>query len=241
MAAARPAATSGASNRSAEPGRRRKPRSGAAVRRPAFVDDRAFERARAPLVELEPAGERLDAHLEVLHLDAHARGFEDEVVHDLERQLIAGRSAGQLLRLGLRLQRVELRLDVQRLNQRVRVEEQLQDRQQQPAHPADRRAVRFEQRRVLEREVRPHRRLDWRPHAAEFLEQVGADAARIEELLELDRRQLADLLLGVVDAALLADPRADLLHDLLDVDRIGADVEIGHMVVAEPRARPTDK
>ena len=50
----------------------------------------------------------------------------------------------------------------------------------------------------------------------------------IEELLELHRRQLADLLLGVVDAALLADARADLLHDLLDVHGVGADVEIGH-------------
>ena len=89
-------------------------------------------------------------------------------------------------------------------------------------------AVRLEQRRVLEREVRQLRRLVRRLRLAELIEQIGADAARIEELLELDRRQLADLLLGVVDAALLADARADLLHDLLDVDRVGADVEIGH-------------
>ena len=56
----------------------------------------------------------------------------------------------------------------------------------------------------------------------ELLEQIRADAARIEELLELDVGELADLVLGVVDAALLADPRADLPHDLLDVDGVGS-------------------
>ena len=35
-----------------------------------LVDDGALERARAPLVELEPARQRLDAHLQVLDLDA---------------------------------------------------------------------------------------------------------------------------------------------------------------------------
>ena len=89
--------------------------------------------------------------------------------------------------------------------------------------------MRLEQRRVLEREVRQLRRLVGRLRLAELIEQIGTDAARVEELLELDRRELADLLFGVVDAALLADPRADLLHDLLDVHRVGADVEIGHI------------
>src|SRR6266849_129917 len=60
------------------------------------------------------------------------------------------------------------------------------------------------------------------------IQQIGAHAARVEKLLELHRRQLADLLLRVVDAALLADARADLLHDLLDVHRVGAHVEISH-------------
>src|SRR5712672_1947297 len=59
-------------------------------------------------------------------------------------------------------------------------------------------------------------------------QQIRPHAARVEKLLELHRRQLADLLLGVVDAALLANARADLLHDLLDVHRVGAHVEISH-------------
>ena len=67
-----------------------------------------------------------------------------------------------------------------------------------------------------------------RLRAAELFEQVGADAARVEELLQLHAGELADLLLGVVGAALLADAGADLLHDLLDVDRVGAHVEIRH-------------
>ena len=61
------------------------------------------------------------------------------------------------------------------------------------------------------------------PTPAELLEQIRAHALRIEELLELDVGQLADLVFGVVDAALLADARADLPHDLLDVDVVGAD------------------
>ena len=123
---------------------------------------------------------------------------------------------------------VDLRLRVQRVNERVRVEEQLEDRVQQLADEPQHSAVRVEHRRVFERERRHDRRVVARLVLLELLEQVGADAARVEELLELDRRELADLLLGVVDAALLADARPDLLHDLLDVDRIGADVEIGH-------------
>ena len=96
--------------------------------------------------------------------------------------------------------------------------------------------MRLEERRVLEREVGQLGRRVRRLRLAELLEQIGADAARVEELLELHRRQLADLLFGVVDAALLADPRADLLHDLLDVDRVGADVEIGHNSASAQRA-----
>ena len=44
------------------------------------------------------------------------------------------------------------------------------------------------------------------------------------------RRQLADLVFGVVGAALLEDALADLLHDLLDVDRLGSDGELAHRV-----------
>ena len=54
----------------------------------------------------------------------------------------------------------------------------------------------------------------------ERVEQIRADQLGVEELLELDLGQLANLLLGVVHASLLTDPAADLLHDLLDVDRI---------------------
>ena len=83
--------------------------------------------------------------------------------------------------------------------------------------------------------------LDGRPHPAIFLEQVRTDAARVEELLHLDGGELADLLFGVIDAAFLADSRADLLHDLFDVDRIGSNVEVGHRVVSGKPVPPTDR
>ena len=60
------------------------------------------------------------------------------------------------------------------------------------------------------------------------VEQIGTDTTRVEKLLELHRSQFVNLLLGVVDTSLLANPRPDLLHDLLDIHRVGPDVEIGH-------------
>ena len=137
---------------------------------------------------------------------------------------------------------VDLRLRVQRVTQRVRVEEQLEDRVQQAANRLQQAAVRLVERRVLELERREERRLVRRLTTFELLEQIGPDAARIEELLQLHRSELAELRLGVIDAALLADARADLLHDLLDVDRVGADGEFSHeavtSVLVRTRARP---
>ena len=131
-------------------------------------------------------------------------------------------------RIALDRHRIELRLDVQRLDQRVRIEEQLQERVEQLADPPDRRAMGLVERLIGELIVRQRLRGFRRLLLAELLQEVRPDAARIEEFLQLDRRKLADFLLGVVDAALLADARADLLHDLFDVDRVGADVEIRH-------------
>ena len=181
-----------------------------------------FERARAPLVEIEPARHRLEPHLQALHLDAGARELDDEVVDHLvvERvELLAPRVAR-----GVAL--VQIRLDVQRLDQRVGVEEQLEERPEQRPQPADRAAVRLVQGVFAERVVR-RRRLR-RADPAVLLEQVRAHALRVDELLELDVRQLADLFFGVVHAALLADARADLPHDLLDVDVVGPYGEIRH-------------
>ena len=220
IAAAGPADAAAA--RGARPLRRR------FVRFCGLVDDGAFERARAAFVELQPARDRLDAHLQVLHFDAGARRLDDEVVHQLVVQLVHRPARRLALRIALRVHRVQARLDVERLDQRVRIEQQLEQRHQQLANPPDRRPVRFEERRVLEREVRQLGRFVRRLRLAELIEEIGADAAGVEELLQLHRRKLADLLFGVVDAALLADPHADLLHDLLDVHRVGADVEIGH-------------
>ena len=133
-----------------------------------------------------------------------------------------------MLRFAFRDSGVQVRLDVQRLNERIRVEEQLQHRHQQFAYPAQRSTCRFEQRVLFEREVRQFwwsiRRLCF----AVLLEQIGSQTAWVEKLFELDAGEFANLRLGVVDTALLANARANLLHDLLDVDRVGTNVEIGH-------------
>ena len=99
--------------------------------------------------------------------------------------------------------------------------------------------MRLVQRRLFE-DVVGH--LDRRLGPPKLIEQIGADAARIEEFFELDGGEFANLLLRVIDAALLTDARADLLHDLLDVERVGADVEVGHKQVFAPseRERPVD-
>ena len=62
----------------------------------------------------------------------------------------------------------------------------------------------------------------------EFFHEIGSNATRIEKLLQLDLGELLDFGFRVVHPALLANARADLLHDLFDVDGIGADIEIGH-------------
>jgi hypothetical protein len=179
-----------------------------------------FERAGAPLVEIEPAGHRLEAHLQALHLDTRPRQLHHEVVDDFVVQGVE-----PCVSLGIAL--IQLPLDVQRLDQWVRIEEQLQERPQERAQPSDRRAVRLVQGVFAEAEVR-RRRLG-AAETAVLLEQAGPHPLGVDERLELDVRQLADFLFGVVHAALLPDPRADLPHDLLDVDVIGTNVEIIHV------------
>ena len=55
--------------------------------------------------------------------------------------------------------------------------------------------------------------------SAVVLDEIGPHVSRGEESLELDPREFPDLGLRVVLAALLFYAGADLLHDLLDIDR----------------------
>ena len=89
--------------------------------------------------------------------------------------------------------------------------------------------MRVVDRRLFELIVRQLGRLVRGLQLSILLQQIRSHALGIEELFELHGRQVANLLLGVVDAALLADAAADLFHDLLDVDGVGTDVEIGHI------------
>jgi hypothetical protein len=82
------------------------------------------------------------------------------------------------------------------------------------------------QRRVLEHELRRFGTDDALP--AELIDEIRSDAPRIEELVELDVGELAELGLGVIGATLLTDARANLPHDLLDIDRVGTNGKFSH-------------
>jgi hypothetical protein len=86
--------------------------------------------------------------------------------------------------------------------------------------------MRLVQGRVVER-VLWQLRAD-RAVPLELFDEIGSQAARIEKPLQLDRGQLLKLSFRVIRSALLPDARANLPHDLLDVHRIGSDVEVGH-------------
>ena len=207
----------------------------------------ALERPRPPLVEVEPGAQRFDQHPQILDLDAQPRRLDDEVVEHLEVQrvqLVARLQAladpgEQLAMLG-----VDRRLQVQRVRDRPDVDEQLEDGAQQLAEAAQdlpgqvtrraQRDVRVEGelgRELFAREEERGRLV----LALEVAEQIGADGAGVEEAIELDGGQLADLRLGVIGPALVPDPRPDLAHDLLDVDVVGADGEIRHGLPATAR------
>ena len=120
---------------------------------------------------------------------------------------------------------------MQHLVERVGVEHQLQQRGEQFPHQAHDAAMRRENvglfggiRRGNHRRFARH----CRAAVAELFEQIRAQVVGIEEFLEPHRGQLADFFFGVVGAPLLEDALADLLHDLLDVDRLGTNVELAH-------------
>src|SRR3954453_16045504 len=117
---------------------------------------------------------------------------------------------------------------MQRFNQWIGVEEQLENWSEQPADEGQETAMRFEQRAVLELEIGRQRGFAL---AAELLEEIRADAARVQKLFKFDVGQLADLFLRVIDAAFLADAGPYLAHDLLDVDVVGANGKISHGVL----------
>ena len=127
----------------------------------------------------------------------------------------------------LRVDVVDLPLHVQDVHDGIGIQEQLQDRIQQLADEPHDAAMRFIECRVFESVVR--RLGAGAARSLELFDKVGADALRIEKSLELDVGQLLDLLLGIVDAALFLNPRPNLAHDLLDDDRVGANVELSHM------------
>src|SRR5262245_36540283 len=58
--------------------------------------------------------------------------------------------------------------------------------------------------------------------ATELVEQLRLEAARIENRFEPSCRKLLDLLVRQLNAASLRDARADVAHDLFNIDAIGS-------------------
>src|SRR5262249_40351034 len=109
-------------------------------------------------------------------------------------------------------------------DQRVGIEEQLQQRLQQATHESHKAARRFVERRrfegVRESGVSRPSLERWAGAAPQLLEQRGLDRAGIENGFEPPRREFLNLLRREVDAMTLRNPGADLSHDLLDVDML---------------------
>ena len=58
----------------------------------------------------------------------------------------------------------------------------------------------------------------------ELFQQIGAQRARVGKLFQFHARELLQLGVGVVGSALFADAGSNLLHDLLDVNRVRSHV-----------------
>ncbi len=158
------------------------------------VDDGAFEGARPALVELEPAGHRLETHLQVLHLDPHPRRFYDEVVDQLVVQLIHRATPRLALRLALRVHGVQARLDIERLNQRFGLKSSFSN------GPSSLRIQRIGARCDSKSVDSSNAKLGSSGGSysgctfRNWSSRIGADAAGIQEPFELHRRQIVNLL-----------------------------------------------
>ena len=102
-------------------------------------------------------------------------------------------------RFALGVERIEPRLNVQRLYQGIRVEEELQDRLKQFSDPSNQATMRLVERFFFERVVWQRRQVALGLYLPKSFEQVGPHAAGVEKSLELDGRQLTKLFFGVVD------------------------------------------
>jgi hypothetical protein len=110
----------------------------------------ALDRARAAFGEINLGRERLDAHREILCLDTGSGDLGDEALQDVIVERVPLGLPPVARRLACRCRFVETRLNVERVNQRNRVEEQLEQRIEQATNQPQRPAVGFIESGVLE-------------------------------------------------------------------------------------------
>ena len=184
-----------------------------------------FQFPDAPLVVVYARGKRFHPERQALHLDARARDLGDQPLDErvVQRVPLGLRPFALQLAAGRFL--VQAGLGVQRVRDRIGVEEQLEDGLQQVPQRAQQPVVRVEDRVVLELVggCRFHRRDRCRRTGvlAQLIEEGGLQGARVEDGLETPGRQLLNLAGRQVDAVALRDARLDLPDDLIDVDRVG--------------------
>ena len=186
----------------------------------------AFDAADAPLIESHLGIERFDAHQQRLQLEADLRHLRDEPLHDFIVKRVPFRLLPVAVGVAFGRVHVQPRLQVQCVDQWVRVKEQLQQRVEQPPYQTEGAPVRVVDRSVLERERRWHS-VDGACgarscRAPQRVQQRRLDRARVEDGFEAPCSQVLDLLVRQVDALALVNAAANVPHDLLHVHLVAS-------------------
>lgn len=159
-----------------------------------------------------------------MHFEAQTRDFSKEAVHDLVVQRVPLRLFARAVGVALSGRNIQPGLHMKGANQRVGIEEQLQQRIQELADESEDRTMRVVQRAVFEdvsRLVEAPLVLPWRNVVcapSQRFQDLRPDRARVENGLETTGRQPLDLLAGQLGRFTVGDTGADIAHDLFDID-----------------------
>jgi hypothetical protein len=185
---------------------------------------RTLQISDTSIVEVDTCAQGFDSHRERLELEADARDLGHEALDDFEVQRVPFGLPTISFGIAFDGFDVQLGLEVQRADERIRVEEQLQQGVQQAPGKAKRATVRIVDCRVLERErwfvgdlVRHAR--GSRRAASEAVQKRRFDRARVQNGLETSRGQILNLLIREVNALVTPGLTRDAIT-LPAVDRV---------------------
>ena len=183
---------------------------------------RLFEAADPSLVEVHLCAERFHPQREIPGLDTRSGDVGYQATQYLVVQAVPLRLPTPGLGIADGGCLVDARLGVERLNQGIRIEEQLQEGIQQTPSKSKEGVRRVVEGRGLERvfglglgRLRFSR---YSGRATQFVDERRLDDAGVEDGLESARGKFLDLLIAQVDSMTLRDTSPYLAHDLLDVE-----------------------